>query len=44
LESRTIRIVLVHSGHGTGGELTADADRVITYSGQAQTIQMGRMN
>jgi len=44
LETRTIRIVLVHSGHGTGGELTADADRVITYSGQAQTIQLGRMN
>jgi alpha-D-xyloside xylohydrolase len=44
LENRTIRVVLVHSGHGTGGELTADADRVIAYSGQAQTVQLVRAN
>lgn len=44
LENRTFRVVLVRSGHGTGGELTENADNVISYSGKTQTIQLTRMN
>jgi alpha-D-xyloside xylohydrolase len=33
VEKRTFRIVLVGSGHGTGGEVTDKADKEITYSG-----------
>jgi alpha-D-xyloside xylohydrolase len=33
VEKRTFRIVVVRSGHGTGGEVTSDADKEITYEG-----------
>ena len=38
LESRTIRIVFVRDGHGTGGALTQDADKSVTYTGKQITI------
>jgi alpha-D-xyloside xylohydrolase len=38
LKSRTFRVVLVREGHGTGGEATATADRVVTYDGSRQVV------
>jgi alpha-D-xyloside xylohydrolase len=38
LERRTFRVVLVREGHGTGGEPTAAADRVVTYDGKRQVV------
>jgi alpha-D-xyloside xylohydrolase len=34
LESRTFRIVFVREGHGSGGRLTQDADKSVTYTGK----------
>ena len=38
LESRSFRIVFVREGHGTGGGLTQDADKSVTYSGKKITV------
>ncbi|HEX9093697.1 MAG TPA: DUF5110 domain-containing protein, partial [Coriobacteriia bacterium] len=38
LERRTFQVVLVRDGHGTGGEATATADRVVTYDGTRQVV------
>jgi alpha-D-xyloside xylohydrolase len=38
LKSRTFQVVLVRSGHGTGGEATAAPDRVVTYDGSRQVV------
>jgi alpha-D-xyloside xylohydrolase len=40
LESRTIRVVFVRDGHGTGGELTAKADRIVTYTGKSFSVKL----
>jgi len=34
LESRTFRVVFVSENHGTGGDLTATADKTVKYSGK----------
>jgi len=34
VETRTFRVVFVGEGHGTGGGLTADADKSVTYTGK----------
>jgi alpha-D-xyloside xylohydrolase len=44
LETRVIHVVIVRDAHGIGSELTPKPDRVITYSGKAQTVQLGRAN
>jgi alpha-D-xyloside xylohydrolase len=44
LETRVIHVVMVRDAHGIGSELTPKPDRVITYSGKAQTVQLGRAN
>ena len=38
LEKRSFYIVFVHEGHGTGGDSTAQADKVIEYAGKELTI------
>ena len=38
LQSRTFHVVFVREGHGTGPELTPDADRTVPYTGQEITI------
>jgi alpha-D-xyloside xylohydrolase len=38
LESRTFRIVFVGPDHGSGGGLTQNADKTVTYSGKSVTI------
>ena len=38
VEKRTFRIVLVGSGHGTGGEVTEKADKEISYMGSAISV------
>ncbi|HXA00223.1 MAG TPA: glycoside hydrolase family 31 protein [Candidatus Dormibacteraeota bacterium] len=40
LETRTFRIVFVRGGHGIGGELTSNADRVVTYTGKGLTVRL----
>ena len=44
LETRVIHVVMVRDAHGIGSELTSKPDRVITYSGKAQTVQLGSAN
>jgi len=39
LRTRTLRVVFVGEKHGVGGELTENADKVVTYSGQAITVR-----
>jgi len=34
LSTRTFHVVFVSENHGVGGELTADADKTVTYSGK----------
>ena len=38
LKGRTFQVVLVRSGHGTGGEATPAPDRVVTYDGRRQVV------
>jgi alpha-D-xyloside xylohydrolase len=38
LKSRTFQVVLVRENHGTGGEPTAAADRVVSYDGTRQVV------
>jgi hypothetical protein len=34
LSTRTFHVVFVRENHGVGGELTANADKTVTYSGK----------
>jgi hypothetical protein len=36
--ARVFRFVIVADGHGVGQGVTEDADRVVTYTGHAQTL------
>jgi alpha-D-xyloside xylohydrolase len=40
VEKRTLRIVLVGSGHGTGGDVTDKADKVIAYDGREISVNI----
>jgi alpha-D-xyloside xylohydrolase len=40
LKTRTFRVVLVRSGHGTGVEVTNDPDKVISYRGKRQVVPL----
>ncbi len=40
LQTRTFRIVIVSSVHGTGVEITSNADKVIQYSGEELVINL----
>jgi alpha-D-xyloside xylohydrolase len=40
LKSRSFKIVVVGSGHGTGVEDTATPDKIITYDGKKQVIAL----
>jgi alpha-D-xyloside xylohydrolase len=40
VEKRTFRIVLVGSGHGTGGDVTDKADKVIAYDGREISVNI----
>jgi alpha-D-xyloside xylohydrolase len=42
LKTRTFELVLVKKNHGTGVEVTANPDQVVTYDGQSQTIRLPR--
>ena len=37
-ETRTFRVVFVGEGHGVGGELTANADKSVTYTGKQLVV------
>jgi len=37
--TRVFRVVIVAEGHGVGPDVTEEADRVVTYAGQAQTLR-----
>jgi alpha-D-xyloside xylohydrolase len=41
VEKRAFRVVVVGSGHGVGGELTAKADKEITYEGKEMQVSLG---
>jgi alpha-D-xyloside xylohydrolase len=38
LESRTFRVVFVSPDHGTGGALTENADKAVTYTGESVVV------
>jgi alpha-D-xyloside xylohydrolase len=38
LESRTLRVVVARKGHGTGGEITGEPDRIVNYVGKAMQV------
>src|SRR5262249_53289400 len=40
-ETRTLRIVLVREGHGIGGDLAPQADRVVSYAGKKISVRFG---
>ena len=40
LKQRTFQVVLVGKDHGTGVEVTAKPDRVVSYDGKEQTVQL----
>ena len=42
LKTRVFQVVIVGKSHGTGVEVTNDPDRVISYQGEEQTIQLPR--
>lgn len=42
LKSRTFHIILVGKDHGTGVETTKNPDKVVTYDGLQQLVQLGR--
>ncbi len=42
LKDRTFNVVLVTKDHGTGVEVTAKCDKVVTYTGARQVIQLGK--
>jgi alpha-D-xyloside xylohydrolase len=39
LESRTFRVVFVGENHGTGIDITAQADKSVSYTGQAVSVK-----
>jgi alpha-D-xyloside xylohydrolase len=40
LKARTFQVVIVGKGHGTGVEVTDNPDKVISYWGEQQTLQL----
>jgi alpha-D-xyloside xylohydrolase len=40
LKERTFNIIVVNKDHGTGVETTANPDKVISYQGERQTVQL----
>jgi alpha-D-xyloside xylohydrolase len=42
LKTRAFEVVVVKKNHGTGVEVTGNPDKVVTYDGQPQTIQLSR--
>jgi len=40
LQQRTFQVVLVGKDHGTGVEVTANPDRVVSYDGKEQIVQL----
>jgi alpha-D-xyloside xylohydrolase len=40
LKTRTFRVVLVRKGHGTGVDVTDSPDKVISYRGKRQVVQL----
>jgi alpha-D-xyloside xylohydrolase len=40
LKTRTFQLVIVGKSHGVGVDVTANPDKVISYTGEAQTIQL----
>ena len=38
-EARSFKIVFVKEGHGVGGQLTADANQTVQYSGKTVTVR-----
>jgi len=42
LKTRTFQVVLVGKSHGTGVEVTGNPDKVISYDGAEQAIQILR--
>jgi hypothetical protein len=42
LKARTFRVVLVSKGHGTGVDVAGDPDKVISYRGKQQVVQLSR--
>jgi alpha-D-xyloside xylohydrolase len=42
LKERSFKLVVVGPGHGTGVEVTQDTDKVISYKGQREVVQLSR--
>ncbi len=42
LKDRKFRIVLVRPGHGTGFGMTLQTDQIVSYSGNPETVHLGR--
>jgi alpha-D-xyloside xylohydrolase len=42
LQTRSFQLVIVGKNHGTGVEVTADPNKVVTYNGQRLTVQLPR--
>jgi hypothetical protein len=42
LKARTFHVVIVGKGHGTGVEVTDNPDKVISYQGEQQIVQLPR--
>ncbi len=42
LKTRSFQIVLVGKNHGTGVEVTEHPDKVVSYNGEAQTVQLAK--
>ncbi|MHB1021726.1 MAG: glycoside hydrolase family 31 protein [Acidobacteriaceae bacterium] len=40
VKERTFRVILVSENHGVGGEITANADKEVSYNGQAVTVKL----
>jgi alpha-D-xyloside xylohydrolase len=41
-KDRTFVVVIVRPGHGTGMDMTAQPDQVVSYRGEAETVHVGR--
>ena len=42
LKARTFHVVIVGKGRGTGVEVTDNPDKVVSYQGEQQTLQLPR--
>jgi hypothetical protein len=40
LKTRSFQVVIVGQRHGTGVEVTANPDKVVSYNGQRLTVQL----